>query len=84
MRWDRACDLSKSRIAVRSSTASWPVPTLVRRYPGGGAKCYNRNTSGDAGEWSTCQFHLVYDHNDWRPANPKDAVTVLGSVVWDP
>ena len=83
MEWDRACELSKSGIAVRTSTEPWPVPTLVRRFSGGGGGCYNRNTSGDAGEWSTCPFAHVYDHNDWQPVNPRDAVTALGAVVAD-
>jgi hypothetical protein len=79
VKWEDAIRLSKVDVAVRFSDAPWPEPTRIvkrRAYV-----AFNHNTAGDAGEWSTCPWKNVYDHTDWLPHNPIDAVTALGSVA---
>jgi hypothetical protein len=79
VKWERAVLLSTVDAAYRVSDALWPEPTRVvkrRAYV-----AFNSNSRGDAGEWSTCPFKKVYEHDDWRPVRPKDAVTALGSLA---
>lgn len=79
MKWDDAVNLSKQNVAFRRSAAKWPEPTRIvkrRAYV-----AFNHNTPGDAGEWSTCPWKTVYEHQDWLPHDPIDAVTALGTVA---
>jgi len=77
VKWDRAVELSTIGVAFRVTEAKWPEPDFVRMR-GAIVTCYNRNTPGDAGLWSTCPFRNAYDHDDWQPMKPRDAVTALG------
>ena len=83
MNWEQAVELSTASAAYRESDAGWPEPTRVVKRRLDAYSAFNSNTRGDAGEWSTCPFKKVYEHDDWKPIRPKDVVTVLGTLAPD-
>lgn len=77
MRWDRACDCSTVSSAQRPA-ADREEPDFVIRYHDGKAHAFNRFHYDRA---QRIHFKRVYDHDDWRPVNPKGAVDMLADLV---